>query len=485
MKKTNNKKNYLPQSPLLFLFIITCLLACVIFMGAMTLIDALPGAVVGGILAAIVIMLVIIIKLLSCKKSKTFQRKIGIGLSLFLIVCLGFGTYYLYNTYSMFNKISGDEGQAEEFHVIVLQDSEREKLRYIRGDNVFVTEFESSTYKEAKETLVKKAKVTYKPAGDFIETAGKLIDDKGTAHDEVIFLSNAYYEILCEDIDGFKDGTKIIYTVSVQVDSKDSSKRVDVTKDPFNIYISGIDTFGSIKNVARSDVNMIMTVNPLTKEILLTSIPRDMYLPLHTFGAKDKLTHSGIYGINETTATVEDWLGIDINYYVRVNFTTLVDIVDVIGGIDVESEYAFSSSVSEHSYAAGMNHLNGEEALFFARERKTLSGGDNERVKNQQRVLKGIINKVTTSPVVLTKYNKLLDAVGDEMQTSLTEKDIAVLVKMQLKDLGEWEIKTISIYGKGTHAVTYSMGSRELYVAIPDEASVKEARKAIDITMIQ
>ena len=483
-KKAKDKKQKAPTSPLMFIFTILCLLACVVFMGMMSLVDALPGAVVGGILAVIVIMLIVIVKLLSCRKPKTLQRKFGVVLSLILIIGLGFGTYYLYSTYAMFNKISGEDEQVEEFHVVVLKDSKYEKKKDIKGKTLFVTEAESQNYKAAKYILKGDLNTEFESAGDYIETGHKLVDEEGQKHNEILFVSDMNYEIMCEEINKFRRSTEIIHTVSVGIQSMDKSKRVDVTQQPFNIYISGIDTFGKISKVSRSDVNMIMTVNPKTKKILLTSIPRDMYLTLHSYDAKDKLTHSGIYGINETVSTVEDWLDIDINYYVRVNFTTLVDIVDIIDGIDVESEYAFSSSVSDYSYVKGMNHLDGEAALFFARERKSLDGGDAERVKNQQRVLKGIINKVTTSPVILTQYGKLLSAVGDKMQTSLTEDDISAFVKMQITDLGNWQIDSISIKGKGTYASTYSMGSRELYVAIPDEESVQAAKDEIGVMMV-
>ena len=278
----------------------------------------------------------------------------------------------------------------------------------------------------------------------------------------------------------FEKRTRIVHTVSVEIENKDIAKRVGITQEPFNIYISGIDTFGGISKVSRSDVNMIMTVDPVDKKILLTSIPRDMYVDLHSYKAKDKLTHSGIYGVGETVETVEDWMGIDINYYIRVNFTSLEDIVDAIGGVDVESPYAFKSSVSKYSYSEGINHLDGEAALFFARERKSFEEGDQERIKNQQRVLKGIINKITGSTAILTGYTKILDTVGDQIQTNMSQSDIGSLVKMQLEDIGGWSIETTEIKGTGTNASTYSMGSRQLYVVIPDESSVKDAQMKIN-----
>ena len=231
---------------------------------------------------------------------------------------------------------------------------------------------------------------------------------------------------------------------------------------------------------------MIMTVDPVDKKILLTSIPRDTYVTLHTYGELDKLTHSGIYGINETISTVEDWLNIDINYYVRVNFTSVEDIVDAIGGIDVTSEYAFEIHGRQnrgYSFVEGENHLDGASALAFARERKSFEEGDQERIKNQQRVLSAILNKITSSSAILTGYTQILNTVGDEIQTNMERRDISSLVRMQLEDLGGWSIESISIEGEGTNASTYSMGARQLYVVIPDESSVKAAQDAIEAIM--
>lgn len=474
------KLHIIPKKPLLTALMFLSMIVVILFMGMLATVNAIPAKYAIVLLIFLAIVLIFIIKLLNCRKKKTKQRKIGVTLAAIMIIGLSIGTYYLYSTYSMFNKISADALQTEDFHVVVLADSKYESVDDIKGKNLYITSGESITYKKAKGRLMSEADVTYEEAGDYLVTGNKLIDEEGKTHNEVIFVSNTNYEMLCEDIDKFEKSTKIIYTITVDIKANDIAKRVDVTKDPFNIYISGIDSFGSINKVSRSDVNMIMTVNPVTKEILLTSIPRDAYLPLHSYGANDKLTHSGIYGIEETVSTVEDWLDVDMNYYIRVNFTTLVDVVDVIGGIDVESEYAFSSSVSDYSYTAGTNHLDGKAALYFTRERKSLDGGDNERVKNQQRVLKGIINKVTTSPVILTKYTQLLGAVGDKMQTNMEDNNISALVRMQLEDLGGWTIKTNSIKGTGSKGPTYSMGSRQLYIMIPDDESVKNAQIEIN-----
>ena len=289
--------------------------------------------------------------------------------------------------------------------------------------------------------------------------------------------------MICEEIDGFAKNTNVIYGTSVEVKSDDSSKKVNVTEDSYNIYISGIDVYGDIDQVSRSDVNMIVTVNPKTRTILLTSIPRDTYLPLHTYGAMDKLTHSGIYGIDETVSTVEDWLGVEMNYYVRINFSMLVKMVDAIGGIDVNSQYAFKSAVSDYRYSKGVNHLDGKAALYFARERKSFKDEDEQRIRNQQLVLKAMVDKISGSTALLTGYTDILDAVKGKMQTDLSDRDIAALVKMQLADPDKWDIKTIVLTGEDSYEYTYSMGQRELFVSIPDEAKAEKAKKAINMVM--
>ncbi len=482
-RKQSGRLHLLPKSPALSVVLLAVFLFEIVFMLLLSVVDVLPGKYMSAVFILILALDAVVMILLNSRKEKTVKRKAGTVLSALLIIGFAVGSYYLYSTYSMFGNISDEDRQTEDFHVIVLKDSEYEKIEDIKGKTVYVTENETDTYREAKGRLMSEAEVKYEADGSYLDIGHKLVDEKGEMHNSIIFVNNTSYEMQCEEIDGFEKGSKIIYTVSVDISSSDIAKRIDVTRDPFNIYISGIDTIVSIDKVSRSDVNMIMTVNPKEKEILLTSIPRDTYVTLHSYGAKDKLTHSGIYGIEETVTTAEDWLDIDINYYIRVNFTTLMDIVDVIGGVDVESAYAFSSSVSGYSYSEGTNHLDGEGALYFARERKSLNGGDNERIKNQQRVLKGIIEKVTSSTVILTRYTQLLNAVGDKLQTNLTDKDISELVKMQLADLGGWSIKSISVEGKGKTAETYSMGSRGLYVMEPDADSVEKVRQTINSVM--
>lgn len=249
------------------------------------------------------------------------------------------------------------------------------------------------------------------------------------------------------------------YAMFSKISSSNESERhavsadtgIDLANDSYNIYISGIDQWASEKgmDLERSDVNMIATICPKTRKILLTSIPRDSYIKLHTAGQMDKLTHTGVYGIDETLGTVEDWLGIDLNYYVKMNFSAVVDIIDAIGGVDVYSPKEFKPSKrSWWTVKKGWNHMSGKYALAFARERKAFNNEDSQRVENQQRVVDAILTKMMTSPALLTNYPEILKAAGDNMSTNMSTDDMQALVKMQLADLGAWDIESQKIEGE-------------------------------------
>ena len=256
--------------------------------------------------------------------------------------------------------------------------------------------------------------------------------------------------------------------------------------EPFNLYISGIDTRGGIEDTARSDVNMIVTVNPHKREVLLTSMPRDSYIHLHMNGELDKLTHTGMYGIDETIQTVEDWMNIEIDYYARVDFQMLVNLVNAIGGIDVYSDYAFESAVTDWTYEKGWNHMSGKKALYFVRERKAFKDMDQQRIINQQKVLQAIIKKITSSKTLLMNYTDILDAVDGEMQTDMPMSLISSLVKNQLEAGDPWKIRRQTVKGKMDQKGTWSMGPlRPLDVCIIDETSLNNCIDRINAMMAE
>lgn len=255
----------------------------------------------------------------------------------------------------------------------------------------------------------------------------------------------------------------------------------NVTGESFHVYISGIDVYGDIKKESRSDVNLIATVNPKTHKILLTTTPRDYYVPIPGVSGKqkDKLTHAGIYGIDTSIATLEELYDIDIPFYVRVNFTSVEEIVDVMGGVDVESKLAFTTGKESGAIVEvkeGKNHFTGKEALAFVRERKALADGDNQRGKNQQALLTGLIRSAM-SPKLLLHANGMINSVAGNADTNMSEKQMKSLIRMQLDTLDGWEIDSVAATGNSSgKKMCYSYKGAPLYVTVPDESSVEEIK---------
>ncbi len=283
-------------------------------------------------------------------------------------------------------------------------------------------------------------------------------------------------------------GSTYAMMTSISSDSEFSNaggvrSNIDPAENPFNIYLTGIDQWEAEKgeDLERSDVNMIITVNPQTKKVLLTSIPRDSYVKLHTAQQMDKLTHTGIYGVDETLNTVEDWLGIDLSYYIKMNFSGARDIINAIGGIKVYSPVEFDSSLAGYHYVKGWNRLSGREALYFARERKAFEGQDSVRVENQQRVVEAIIKRVTASPALLTNYGEVMAACENNLHTDMSYSEIRDLVKMQLSDLSTWDIESQKIEGEYDEDYVASLTqSMKFQIYRPSEESVSKCVNAIN-----
>lgn len=289
---------------------------------------------------------------------------------------------------------------------------------------------------------------------------------------DCIIINESYRAMIEEDFPNFSSDTRVIYSKQY-VTEINSPENSDITRNTFNVYVSGIDTYGSITTKSRSDVNMIMTVNPTTKTVLLTSIPRDYYIPFNVLGGqRDKLTHSGLYGVNETMQNVASYFGIDIDYFIRVNFDSLIDIVDSLGGIEVYNPQAFKN------FEVGKITLNGEEALAFSRERYSFEDGDKERGRNQMRVITGIINKVL-SPAIISNYSELMDKLHVSFQTNMSDEQIISLVRMQLDDMSPWTIQQQSVNGNGQTLYSPIYGS-DLYMMVPDDKSVENAKVKIN-----
>lgn len=422
------------------------------------------------VIAFIIILLLVILLVLSQYKTKKNILKIigKVGIVLLSIILL-LVNYTYSRTVNLFSDIVMSE-DTDVVSVIVKKESSYQYIEDLKGKTFaqldtsddFVNQTIEQIEKENDETLNLKE----------YNGVNALVNALYDKQIDAMIINESYRSTIEESYETFTDDTRVIYSKTYQTKVDDTVNK-DVTQDTFSVFISGIDTYGSISTKSRSDVNMIVTVNPQTKNILLTSIPRDYYIPFEVLnGSRDKLTHSGLYGVNETKNNVANYFGIDIDYYVRVNFTSVVDIVDAIGGINVDNPRAFND------FEAGNIHLNGEQALAFSRERYAFKEGDRERGRNQMRVITGIIQKVM-SPSIITNYMSLLDSLHSSFQTNLTDEQIISLIRMQINDMSSWNIESISVDGTGDYLYSPIYGS-ELYMMLPDDTTVTTAKEKIN-----
>ncbi|MBR1802804.1 MAG: LCP family protein [Clostridia bacterium] len=476
--KLNSKKRSGALDAILKLMAFVYVVITIIFYISVIKMNLLPGMYVTIFtVAEIVLTFAIVIGLVKKHKKATLNVICLIAILLISIVYV-YVSNYAFATSNFLSNVFTKFSETEEYYIVVKSDSKYQKVEDIKGQEVYLFQIED----DIKTEIAGKASITFKSTNGLTEIGDQLVNSKIQA----IVVSSAQYSMLSEEIKDFQKKTKIIYTVTHKIETKatiaDQNSTAKVQNGVFNVYISGIDTAGKITNVSRSDANILATVNTKTHEILLTSIPRDYYVTLHSKRAKDKLTHSGIYGVNETVTTIEDLLGIDINYYVRVNFTTVIKLVDTLGGIDINSDYTFTAWDGTY-FQKGYNHLDGAKALSFSRERESFVAGDNQRIKDQQIVIEAIINRVMDSKTILTKYTSILNSLEGTFQTNISQDEISSLVRDQLSNMSSWTIKTYSLTGTNATATTYSMGSQRLYVMIPNSSSVQEAKSKISQVM--
>lgn len=301
---------------------------------------------------------------------------------------------------------------------------------------------------------------------------------------DAIIINEIYRSLVLEDFPNFNSETRVLegftYTKVIEETSKADIK---VDTDPFNVYLSGNDAWGAVTLAdGRTDVNIIATVNPKTKQILLTTTPRDYYVELPFYsGCMDKLTHAGLYGIDTSMETLENLYDIDLDYYVRINFSGFQNIVDALGGVNVYSECEFQSVDGKWFYE-GYNYLNGYDALLFVRERYAFANGDLQRGRNQMLMIKAMAEKIF-SPSILTNYMGLMNSLSSCFITDMPSDKIADLVKMQLNDGAEWNIVSNSVLGYGSSMPTYSGGSERLSVLKPSYEDIEVAKALIQSCM--
>ena len=427
---------------------------------------------------AIIIAVILILDIISWFLISKGKIKLIIGYIILLIISIisGIGIYYTNITDSFLSSIQ-EVNEKQLYYVVVNKDSKYNELKDLDNKSMAIFENQSDNYKKVLNEVEKNIKVKDKKYNSISIIVKELLDNKV---DSILINSNNK-ELLDENITNFNENTKIIAKFSIDmIKQKEKEEKEYKENEPFNILISGIDTNGNINKVSRSDVNIIMSVNPRTHEILLTSIQRDMYVQLHgTKGIKDKLTHAGIYGIDMSRQTIEDFLNIDIPYYIRVNFDSVIKLVDTIGGIDIYNDVAFKGGT--RYFEQGNIHLNGKQALEYARERKKMPNGDWTRGEHQKVIITAIINKVSSSKELLNNYVDILNNSKDIIQTNIPTDIIKKYVKKQIENMSTWKITSLTV--KGDHSdnlETYSMPGVKLYVTIPDEASRKEVESQLD-----
>lgn len=415
------------------------------------------------------------------KKVNRINRTLGKILIVFFCALLVLGNMYLNKAGNTIGKIAGGNTETDSMSVIVMKDSEFNKLEDLTNGNLGANE---TTDKENVDKA--KTDISDKIGNNYGYETYKNYDEAAEAlysgAIDAMIMNEAYRGLMENNYPHFDSETRVIYTFEITKEVESISKNVDVTNTPFNVYISGIDTYGPVTTKSRSDVNMIATVNPNTHQIVLTSIPRDYYVAQTCqAGAQDKLTHTGIFGVDCTVSTAEQFLGIDINYYARVNFTSLIDIVDALGGITVDNPVAFNASDGTYYYEAGSVYMDGAKALRFARERYNLAGGDRDRGKNQMRVLTAMINKAI-SPAIITNYSSIMDAVGGSFQTNMSSGEISSLINMQLNEMSGWDIQQQALNGFGDTLYSPANGFNS-YMMVPDMDSVYAAVERINAVL--
>lgn len=409
------------------------------------------------------------------KKNKK-RKKIKITISIFCIIyiiILFFMFFYLNKTFNFLDSFN-HKYETRNYYILVASDSKYDDISDLEDLNIGYFGQINGNYDNALKKLGEILVYKKSKYDSFDLVKENLYNNKIAA----ILVSDSYYEIECESDAEFANNVKVIYDFSLTEKLKEITKEVNVTKDTFNIYLSGIDSYGSVTSLTRSDVNMVVSINPSTNQILMINVPRDYYVNLAGINKKDKLTHAGMYGIETSVGTLEELLDIEINYYVKVNYTALVKLIDALGGVDVYSKYTFTSGAKYYTFKKGYNHVNGDQALEFVRTRKAFKGGDRVRGENQQAMIQAIIKKAASAEI-LARYTNILDSLEGSFATDLSVDKISDLIKLQLDKMPSWNITSISLNGTDSSDYTYLYPDRKLYVMEPVLETVEYAKNTL------
>lgn len=451
--------------------------------------EILPSNILMPVILVIILFSLILLLLINFCAHGLATKIIFSFLVILISVAYGLGDYYLYSTASTLNIVTEQAAKSKNtVSLIVMAESTKTDVQDINGSKIGV--LKNINKEGTKKSLNDISKQNIGYSTEKFDNVPAMLQALYEGEVDAIILNEAYRSNVSEieNYGNFNNETKVIHqTVYYTKEANNSLAVSDITSKPFTILITGNDSFGTLDEVSRSDVNMIVTINPLTSTILMTSIPRDAFVTevcddyACNYGVEDKLTHTGIYGADTTKDTLENLLDIDINYIFRVNFSSMIDIVDALGGIDIDvaegmAVSRFYSDSTLEGVHEGQNHLNGKRALAYSRERKAYLDGDVQRARNQQQVLQAMFKKAS-SPEIITKYSNILKAVGKAFDTNMTTKEITSFIKYQLQASPSWKFEQYVLKGENTLKVSPELGMEvsavELYAYSIQTASEK------------
>lgn len=479
MSRQENKKTI---GFVIFAIILSVIL--VVFTGGLVYqifkLQILPDNILIPIILVLILLTMIFVLLINFSTHGLVSKILCSLMVVVLSSVYGLGNYYLYSTNTTLETVTDQGNKAKNtVSVVVLNSSGLENVNSLEGSKLGVLKTIGNEATKKSLTDLKKYNVTYtkKTYDNMLGMLKALYDGEVDA----IVLNEAYRSNVCdlEDYANFNNDTKVIHKTVYYTKENSSSLAVsDITSKPFNILISGNDSFGSLDENSRSDVDMLVTINPVTSTILLTSIPRDSYVKevcndyACNYGVYDKLTHTGIYGVDTTKDTIENLLDIDINYVYRVNFTSMIDIVDALGGVDVTvpegmAVSKFYTNSNLEGVHEGENHLDGKRALAYSRERKAYLDGDLQRARNQQQVLQAMFKKAT-SPEIIKNYTSLLKALIGAFDTNMTTKEITSFIKYQIQAKPSWKFEQFVLKGDNDLKMSAELGSEVSVVILYD-----------------
>ena len=422
----------------------------------------------------LLVVLAISIFLQKAKKSTLVTTIILVVFSLISLV----GVFGFKQMIDITNRMNQTAAFSEvEMSIVVPKDSDIKDVSQLTSVQA-PTKVDKNNIDTLMSALKKDKKVDVKV--DDVASYQEAYDNLKSGKSKAMVLSGSYASLL-ESVDSnYASNLKTIYTYKIKKKNNNSAKQVD--SKVFNIYISGIDTYGSISTVSRSDVNIIMTVNMNTHKILLTTTPRDAYVKIPDGGADqyDKLTHAGIYGVETSEKTLENLYGIKIDYYARINFTSFLKLIDQLGGVTVHNDQAFTSLHGKFDFPVGDIQMNSEQALGFVRERYSLDGGDNDRGKNQEKVISAIVNKLASLNSV-SNFTSIVNNLQDSVQTNMSLDTINALANTQLDSGSKFTVTSQAVTGTGStgQLTSYAMPNSSLYMMKLDDSSVESASQAI------